>query len=90
MYNERKWVIVTFKQISQADERDPDTGEIIGNALIDSAIEHRSALRPSLDGQKTILKWDGETPAAFAGMTTYNYNEIRTILAGADWKATVP
>lgn len=90
MYNDRKWVIVTFEQIRQADVRDPDTGEIVGNTLIDSAIENRSALRPSLDGQKTILKWDGQTPAAFAEMTAYNYNEILTILDGPDWTSSNP
>ena len=35
---------------------------------------------------KVILKWDGDTPSCFDGITTYNHSEILTILNSSDWK----
>ena len=75
---------------------DEETGEestiektetpVIGNRYIECAIESsRDSLRLSLDGTKTILKWDGETPEPFAGMSTFSHQEILEELAGADW-----
>ena len=32
-----------------------------------------------------ILKWDGDTPSCFDGMTTYNHSEILTELAKSSW-----
>jgi len=75
---------------------DEETGEestvertetpVIGNRYIDSAIESsRGSLRLSLDGSKTILKWEGETPEVFEGMDTYTHSEILAELAGPDW-----
>tara|TARA_R100000808_G_C2135131_1_gene143568 strand:- start:159 stop:392 length:234 start_codon:yes stop_codon:yes gene_type:complete len=73
MYENRKWVILNVSDI---------TDEMIANA-IQSGVE---SLRKTLDGSKAILKWDGDTPSCFDGMTTYNHSEIRTELAGSDWK----
>ena len=71
---------------------DEETGEetteqvVVGNTFIDAAIESsKNTLRLSLDGTKTILKWDGETPEVFEGMETYTHSEILAELAGADW-----
>ena len=75
---------------------DEETGEestiektetpVIGNRYIDSAIESsRDSLRLSLDGTKTILKWDGDTPEVFDGMDTYTHSEILEELAGPEW-----
>ena len=75
---------------------DEETGEestvertetpVIGNRYIDSAIESsRASLRLSLDGSKTILKWEGETPEVFEGMETYTHSEILAELAGPAW-----
>ena len=72
-HENRKWVIVNVSDI---------TDEMIANA-IQSGPE---SLRKTLDGSKAILKWDGDTPSCFDGMTTYNHSEIRTELAGSDWK----
>ena len=38
-----------------------------------------------LDNTKAILKWDGDTPSYFNGLTTYTHSEIRTELAKSDW-----
>ena len=57
-YSNRKWVIVNVSDI---------TSEMISSALQTSM----STLRKSLDNSKAILKWDGNTPSCFNGMTTY-------------------
>lgn len=70
------------------DEEGEETTEqvVVGNTFIDAAIESsKNTLRLSLDGTKTILKWDGETPEPFEGMDTYTHAEILAELAGADW-----
>lgn len=71
-FSNRKWVIVNVSDI---------TDEMIGSAIQTSM----STLRKSLDGTKAILKWDGETPTCFDGMTTYNHSEILAELSGSTW-----
>ena len=71
-YSNRKWVIVNVSDI---------TSEMISNSLQTSV----STLRKSLDNSKAILKWDGDTPSCFDGITTYNHSQILTELAGSDW-----
>ena len=73
-YSNRKWVIVNVSDI---------TDEMMFNANQTSL----DTLRKSLDNSKAILKWDGDTPSCFDGMTTYSHSEIRTELAGSDWSA---
>ena len=97
-YANRKWVIMTLEAIDDGDNYeeqtviDEETGEetteqvVVGNTYIDAAIEtSKQSLRLSLDGTKTILKWDGETPEVFEGMETYTHAEILEELAGPDW-----
>ena len=72
----RKWVIITL-----ADYTDEQLEELVSNAIQSSS----STLRKSLDGTLAILKWDGDTPSVFSSMTTYNHNQILTILNGSDW-----
>lgn len=97
-YANRKWVIMTLADIDAGDITeeqvviDEETGEetteqvVVGNTFIDAAIENsKQTLRLSVDGTKTILKWDGETPEPFAGMSTFSHQEILEELSGADW-----
>lgn len=46
-------------------------------------------IRKSVDGTKTFIKWDGETPHCVTELTTkegpYNYEEILAILATEEW-----
>ena len=72
MYENRKWVIVNVSDITE---------EMIANAAQTSM----GTLRKSLDGSKAILKWDGDTPSCFDGMTTYSHSEILTELAKSEW-----
>jgi hypothetical protein len=46
-------------------------------------------VRKSVDGSKTFVKWDNETPSFVATLTgtegPYTYTEILDILATAEW-----
>ena len=75
-YDNRKWVIITL-----ASYNDEQLANLCANA-IQSGV---STLRKTLDGTKAILKWDGDTPDCFDGMTTLNHSEIRTELAKNTW-----
>ena len=72
----RHWVIITI-----ADYTDDQLENLCKNA-IQSGV---STLRKTLDGTLAILKWDGDTPSVFNGMTIYSHAQILTILAGSDW-----
>ena len=96
-YENRKWVVMTLEDINAGDiteeqvvidEEGEETTEqvVVGNTFIDAAIESsKQTLRLSVDGTKTILKWDNETPEVFEGMDTFTHAEILAELAGADW-----
>ena len=71
-YKNRKWVIVNVSDI---------TDEMILSAVQSSIV----TLKKTLDGSKAILKWDGDTPSCFDGITTYNHSQILTELAKSDW-----
>ena len=71
-YENRKWIIINVSDI---------TNEMISSANQSSM----NTLRKTLDGTKAILKWDGDTPSCFDGMTTYTHSEILTELAKSDW-----
>ena len=71
-FDNRKWVIIDVADI---------TDEMIKNANQTSM----DTLKKSLDDSKAILKWDGDTPSCFEGMTTYSHSEILTIVNGSDW-----
>ena len=72
-WENRKWVIVNYSNI---------TDEMIANCNEGS----RNALRHTVTGtDKVILKWDGDTPSVFDGMTTYNHSQILTELATSAW-----
>ena len=72
MFENRKWVIVNVSDITE---------EMIESAMQSSM----STLRKTNDGSKAILKWDGDTPSCFDGMTVYNHAEILTELRKSDW-----
>ena len=45
-------------------------------------------LRYSLDGTKTFVKFEGDTPSFLIGEPQYDHAEILTILSGAEWSST--
>ena len=44
-----------------------------------------NTLRYSLDGSKTFVKFEGNTPSFLNGKTQYTHSEILTILDSAEW-----
>ena len=76
IYDNRKWVRITL-----ADYTDEQLENLVANANQTGV----STLRKSLDNTKAILKWDGDTPSCFDGMTTYSHSEILTTLATNVW-----
>ena len=71
-YENRKYVIVNVSDV---------TDEMISSAIQTSV----NTLRKSLDNSRAVLKWDGDTPSCFNGLTTYNHRQIKTELSGSDW-----
>ena len=75
-YSNRHWVIVNVSDIVSD----------IANEMLSNAIQiSTDSLRKTNDGSKAILKWDGDTPSCFDGMTTYTHSEILIELAKSDW-----
>ena len=72
----RTYIIITL-----ASYNANQLSELVTNAIQTSV----DTLRKSVDGTKALLKWEGDTPEVFDGMTTYSHSEIRTILRGNDW-----
>ena len=68
----KKWIIINVSDV---------TDEMISNAIQTSM----DTLRKTTDGTKTILKWEGDTPSCFDGLTTYTHSEILTELAKSEW-----
>ena len=78
-HENRKWVIITLASYNDAQLEN----------LCDNAIQVSvGTLRKTLNGAKAILKWDGDTPEVFDGMTTYTHSEILTELAKTEWTST--
>ena len=75
-FENRRWVIITLSSYN-----DEQLENLCANA-IQSGV---GTLRKTLDNSKAILKWDGDTPAVFDGMTTYTHSEILTELAKSEW-----
>ena len=71
-FENRKWIIINVSDI---------TDEMIESAL-ETSLE---TLKKTSDGNKAILKWDGDTPSCFNGLTIYTHSEILTELAKSDW-----
>ena len=58
----------------------------VGNVDFDQVFETSAdTLRYSLDGSKTFVKFEGDTPSFLIGKPQYTQEEILSILAGAEW-----
>lgn len=76
-YSNRKWVIVNNSDV---------TDEMINSSIQTS----RDTLRHTVTGtDRVILKWEGDTPSCFDGMTTYSHSEILTELAKSTWTKSI-
>jgi hypothetical protein len=47
-------------------------------------------LRYSIDGTKTFVKFEGDTPTFLSGKQQYTHSQILEILAGEEWVSGEP
>ena len=68
----RKYVIINASDVSSIDF----------NQVMERSAD---ALRYSLDGSQTFVKFEGATPSFLEGKTQYTHSQILTILATDEW-----
>ena len=68
----KKYVILDTAEISSVDF----------NQVLETSID---SLRYSLDGTKTFVKFEGDTPSFLEGKTQYTHSEILAELATPEW-----
>ena len=68
----KKYVILDTAEISSVDF----------NQVLETSID---SLRYSLDGTKTFVKFEGDTPSFLDGKTQYTHSEILAELATPEW-----
>lgn len=75
-YENRNYLIFNVSELSQIDF----------TQILQTSPD---TVRKSLDGTKTLIKWDGDEPTCVATITTkegpYTYDEILEILSGPEW-----
>ena len=71
-YNNRNWIIINVEDITE---------EMIKYSNQSSL----DTVRKTTDGSKGLLKWDGDTPSCFDGLTIYTHSEIKAELAKPEW-----
>jgi hypothetical protein len=77
MYEHRNFAIFSLTEIDKIDF----------SQVLETSAE---TVRKSVDGTKTFVKWDGETPPPSVQVLTtlqgyYTYTEILEILSGEEW-----
>jgi len=76
LYDDRNFMIFNVNELDKID----------WNAVLETSSE---TIRKSVDGSKTFVKWDGETPECVMSLDSkegpYNYEEIVEILANSEW-----
>ena len=75
-YSNRKWVIITLSDYNN---------EELNNLVQNSTNYSIQSVKKNLNGTKAVLKWDGDTPSCFNGMTTYTHSQILAELANSEW-----
>ena len=72
----RNYVILDASEVSSVDF----------NQVLETSPE---TLRFSVDGTKTFVKFEGDTPSFLAGKTANTHSEMLTILAGEEWTSPI-
>ena len=64
----------------------------VTSGMMDAAMESSfDTLRHSVQGaDRVVLKYEGEKPSVFDGITTYTHAGTLEIMSGPDWTAPVP
>lgn len=75
-YENREFMIFNVSELNKIDF----------NQVHETSID---TVRRSVNGEKTFVKWDGETPSSVLLLTTsegpYSYNEIVLIMLTPEW-----
>jgi len=71
----RNYVIIDASEVNSVDF----------NQVLETSPE---TLRFSVDGTKTFVKFEGDTPSFLAGKTAYTHSEMLAILAGEEWTSS--
>lgn len=66
------YVIIDASEISSIDF----------NQVLETSSE---TLKFSIDGSKSVLKYEGTQPSFLSGKTEHNHEEILSILSGPEW-----
>lgn len=72
MYNSLKYVIINASDLDSVDF----------NRVKETSAD---TVRYSLDGTKTFVKFEGDTPSFLIGEPQYTHAEILEVLSGAEW-----
>lgn len=80
-YDNREFMIFNVSELNQIDF----------TQVLETSID---TVRKSVDGEKTFVKWDGQTPQCVLDLTTkegpYTYNEMLNILSTPEWTDPEP
>jgi hypothetical protein len=80
-YDNREFMIFNVSELNQIDF----------TQVLETSID---TVRKSVDGEKTFVKWDGQTPQCVLGLTTkegpYTYDEMLNILSTPEWTDPEP
>ena len=68
----RTYVIINASEVSSVDFEQ----------VLEASADH---LRYSVDGSKTFVKFEGDTPSFLIGETQYNRDQMLNILSGPEW-----
>jgi len=76
MYEDRNFMIFNVNELYKIDF----------STVLETGIE---TVRKNVDGTKTFVKWDGQTPECVLGLSSkegpYSYEEILAILSDSEW-----
>jgi len=72
----RNYVIIDASEVSSVDF----------DQVLETSAE---TLRFSVDGTKTFVKFEGETPSFLEGKTANTHSEMLDILAGEEWTSPI-
>ena len=62
----------------------------LGSVDFDQVLQQSpDSLRYSLDGTKTFVKFEGDTPSFLIGEPQYTHEEMLSVLDGPDWASKV-
>jgi len=73
----RNYVIINKSEVSNVDF----------SKVKESSVD---TLRYSIDGTKTFVKFEGNTPTFLSGKQQYTHSQILEILAGEEWVSEEP